>query len=167
MKHILLAVALCLAVISCQSKAPQGSADIGQKAPDFTLKDLKGNDVSLSSFKNKVVLLEFWATWCPPCRESIPELVALNRKYIDKDALILAVSVDDGRNVADKLTDFVSEHGITYRVLISDGGADRLYNVTGIPMMFLLNRQHVIVKKYTGYSPGMFDELSGQIDKLL
>ncbi len=167
MKHIWVFVFLCLALLSCETKAPQGIADIGQKAPDFQLKDMEGKTVSLASLQNKVVMLEFWATWCPPCRTSIPELNELHKRYRDKDFVLLAISVDEGRNVKRKLTEFVEKYGVTYKIVISDDLTGNLYGVTSIPVMFLLDKQHVITNKFTGYSIGMIEELSKQIDKLL
>jgi peroxiredoxin len=166
-KHIWVLVFSCLALFSCEPKAPQGIADIGLKAPDFQLKDLEGKTVSLASLQNKVVLLEFWATWCPPCKTSVPELNELHKRYRDKDFVLLAISVDEGRNVKRKLTEFVEKYGVTYKIVISDDLTSNLYGVTSIPVMFLLDKQHVITKKFTGYSIGMIEELSKQIDKLL
>jgi thiol-disulfide isomerase/thioredoxin len=82
-KKILVPLFLCIILFSCQSKGPAGTAEIGQKAPDFTLEDLKGTKTGLKDFNNKVVLLEFWATWCPPCKTSVPELNELDKKFID------------------------------------------------------------------------------------
>lgn len=167
MKRIWIGLLLSLALFSCDTKAPPASTEVGQKAPDFKLKDLEGKSVSLASFQNKVVLIEFWASWCPPCLTSIPELEELDRSYRDKNFVLLAVSLDEGRNVQRKLTDFVAEHGITYRVLISDDLTSRLYGITSIPVMYLLDKQHVITKRYTGYSPEMLEELSREIETLL
>jgi peroxiredoxin len=165
-KKILVPLFLCIILFSCQSKGPAGTAEIGQKAPDFTLEDLKGTKTGLKDFNNKVVLLEFWATWCPPCKTSVPELNELDKKFIDKDFVLLTISVDEGRNVNKKLSEFATDYGVAYKMLISDDLTSKLYGVTSIPVIYLLDREHKIVKKYTGYSPGMSEEIAEQIEKL-
>ena len=70
---------------------------MGNTAPDFTLKDLNDNDVSLGDFKEKVILINFWATWCPPCKEEIPSLNQLYEKYKDKDFVLISISTDDSK----------------------------------------------------------------------
>ncbi len=167
MKKILLPLFLCIILSSCQSKGPIGTAETGQKAPDFALADLNGKTVGLSDFNNKVVLLEFWATWCPPCKTAVPELNELDKKFIDKDFVLLAISVDEGRNVDKRLSEFATDYGVIYKILISDDITSKLYRVTSIPVIYLLDREHKIVKKYTGYSPEMSEEISEQIEKLL
>ena len=86
---LMLLCALCLATFSCSRTDNKtdghSSAAVGGSAPAFTLKDISGNDTALSAYKGKVVLLEFWATWCPPCRAAVPELVALQKKYHERD----------------------------------------------------------------------------------
>lgn len=167
MKKVFALIVLCFVLLNCQSKGPAGTADIGQKAPDFTLDDLKGAKTGLKDFKNKVVILEFWATWCPPCKTSVPELNELSRTFIDKDFALLAISVDEGMNVKKKLTEFAEEYGVQYKILISDNLTSRLYGVTSIPVIYLLDREHRIVKKYTGYAPKMSEEIAEEIEKLL
>ncbi|UCG77728.1 MAG: TlpA family protein disulfide reductase [Nitrospirota bacterium] len=165
--RISIVVVICLLLFSCQPDRPVGTADVGQTAPDFKLRNLNGSQISLSSFKGKVVLLEFWATWCPPCRTSVPDLNELQRKFVGKDFKLLTISVDDGRNVSDKLVEFNTDYGVIYSVLIDDDLTSRLYGITSIPVIFLLDKDHNIVKKYTGYSPGLTDEISQHIEELL
>ncbi len=154
-----------LVVLSCRPQEPPGVADIGQNAPDFTLKDLQGKKVTLSSYRNKVVLIEFWATWCPPCRMTIPELVKLTDEYADKDFTVLSINVDEGRDVETKLNEFIDEFGINYPVLLADNLTIRLYGIVPIPISFLLDRKHTIVKKYTGYVERK--DLKEEIERLL
>lgn len=167
MKKIFAMLVLSFVLLSCQSKGPAGPADIGQKAPDFTLEDLKGTKTGLKDFTNKVVVLEFWATWCPPCKTSVPELNELSSTFIDKDFALLAISVDEGGNVSKTLSEFAEKYGIQYKILISDKLTSRLYGVTSIPVIYLLNKEHTIVKKYTGYAPKMSEEIAEEIKKLL
>ncbi|MEE9165983.1 MAG: TlpA disulfide reductase family protein [Candidatus Neomarinimicrobiota bacterium] len=129
-----------------------GSADVaGTKAPDFTLTDLEGDSVSLSDFKGKVVILNFWATWCAPCREEIPGFIDLQTKYED-DIVILGISVDeDGSEVVPR---FVERFGVNYPVLYASAKVISDYGgITGIPTSFVLDRDLLIQRLYVGYRP--------------
>lgn len=116
---------------------------------DFTLKDMNGVDVSLASFKGKVILLNFWATWCAPCRVEIPYLIELQKEYGD-DLVILGVSIDDS---ADKLKPYTSEMAINYPLLIAAGRQtfqDAYGPFYGIPVTVFVGRDGLIHKKHSG-----------------
>ena len=129
---------------------PDDAKATGQVAPmHFTLKDMHGADVNLASFKGKVVLINFWATWCGPCRAEIPSLVELQDKYRD-DLTILGVSIDDP---AEKLKPYADEFKMNYPVLVGNGHQDMqdafgpLY---GIPVSVIVGRDGRIAKKHSG-----------------
>ena len=122
------------------------------KAPDFTLTSVSGEDVSLSDFKGKVVVIDFWATWCPPCRKGIPDLISLQKEYKDKVAVI-GISLDR-ENTKAGVPDFVNKMGINYpvvyfndKVIIDFGG------VSAIPTTFIIDQKGNIVKKIIGLYP--------------
>ena len=115
---------------------------------DFTLHDMGGKAVSLSGHKGKVVLLEFWATWCPPCRPAVPVLERLHKAYKDKGLVVLAVSLDFGG--WDELSSYINQHGITYKVLKGTEAVAIQYQVRTIPMFLILNKEGKIVKRYFG-----------------
>jgi thiol-disulfide isomerase/thioredoxin len=117
-------------------------------ASDFSLKDMSGKTVRLSDYKGKVVLLEFWATWCPPCRASVPGLEKLHNAYKDKGLVLLAVAMDMGGD--DELRSFIKESGITYTVLKGTEDVAVKYQVRSIPMMLVLNKEGKIAKRYLG-----------------
>ncbi len=154
------------AVLSCSSESGTVAPVIGAKAPDFTLKDINGKTLTLRDLKGKVVLLEFWATWCPPCRRSIPEMEALSRKYFNRDVVLVGVNVDGGDSF-DAVKNFVNQYNMTYTVVVDNGDASRKYQVSSIPAIFLLDKDQKIVKRYLGFSPGLGEELSRQIEALL
>jgi peroxiredoxin len=109
---------------------------------DFTLTDLEGNSWTRSSLKGKVVLVNFWATWCPPCRKEMPDLESLYQKYKAQGLVILAISDED----SSKVKPFIAEHKYTYPVLLDTGRkVNSLYQVDGIPKSFIYNRQGKMV----------------------
>jgi peroxiredoxin len=130
------------------SEAPKPAVE-GQQAPDFTLADVSGIKICLSDLKGEVVLVNFWATWCPPCREEIPSMVALNRLMAGKPFRMLAISLDQGGK--DAVNDFFRRSGLTLPVLLdSDGKVGKLYGITGVPETFVIDRKGVIIKKVIG-----------------
>lgn len=135
---------------------------IEQKAPDFTLSTLDGKKVSLKDFKGKkVVVLDFWATWCPPCRRAMPIVQEVSNELKDKDVVFLAVNVDEDKA---KVPDFVKNAGITLTVLLdTDGKVANSYNVTSIPRMFIIDKNGIIKAGHSGFSAEMKEELKKEI----
>ncbi len=129
-------------------------------APAFTMKDLSGQTISSSTFPGKVVLLSFWATWCPPCRLEIPELIDLQKRYKDK-LQIIGISMDDVDTPAEvkHVRDVATELGINYPVILPDQKLiDEYGGVPALPTTFVLNTNGRVVQKHTGlYSEGDFD----------
>jgi len=134
--------------------------DNGRKsaAPDVTFKDLDGKEVSLASLKGKVVVVNFWATWCDPCREEIPWLIEYQQKYADKGFTILGVAMDEeGKPTVQpfvETTPFnVNGHPTTMNypiVLGNDELADKFGGLLGMPTSFVISRDGKIAKKYIG-----------------
>jgi peroxiredoxin len=132
-----------------KKKALSAEAVEGGAAPDFTLKDLAGHDLKLSDLKGKVVLLNFWATWCPPCREEVPSLVSLNKQMSGKSFQMVTVSIDEGGKQA--VEEFFKASGVTLPVLLdTERNVSSLYGTTGVPETFVIDRNGVIVKKVVG-----------------
>jgi peroxiredoxin len=131
-------------------------------APQFTLSDLEGRPVSLSKYRGKVVILDFWATWCPPCRREIPDFVSLQNQYASRGLQIIGIGLDQPNNV----TLFVQQYGINYPVVIGDDAISNLYGgVSGIPTTFIIDRQGNIINKFVGFTnKTIFEE---EIKKLL
>ena len=110
-------------------------------APVFTLKDLEGNSVSLSDYRGKLVFVNFWATWCGPCRMEIPHFVELVDKYGDDGFAILGITVDDPRNF-DKIPDFAEQNSINYPVLYGTAQVVGMYGgVESIPRTFVIDKE--------------------------
>ena len=123
----------------------------GNKAPDFTLPDLKGNPVSLNGFKGKVVFLNFWATWCKPCEEEMPSMQLLYNalKSQNQPFEIVAVSIDsEGPEVVRK---FIERYNITFTVLHDRKGRIKdTYKTTGVPETFIIDQGGIIAEKVWG-----------------
>ena len=168
---ILLVLAISLTICACNNKSDKPAADssveVGSPAPDFTLKDITGKNTTLSSYKGKLVLLEFWATWCPPCKASIPDMVELHKKYRDKGFTVLGVSIDTDPDATAKVAQFSSSNGITYPVLIADEAMPLTYNVMSVPTSFLISRDGIVISSYIGYFDDYSRKVSADIEKHL
>lgn len=159
-------LALVMSLYSCQKK-DLTVAEIGKKAPSFSLRDVNGNLVSLSDFQGRVVVIDFWATWCGPCKESSQELERLHNSYKDRGAVVLGISMDIGSGAAGNVKDFAGRYNLTYRMLIDDGAVSKSYKVTNIPLTYILDKDHVIVRSLVGYVPGYEGIISDEIERLL
>ncbi|MEK6582276.1 MAG: TlpA disulfide reductase family protein [Nitrospirota bacterium] len=153
---------------SCQKK--EGEVEIkppsiGDTAPDFTLKGIDGNTISLADYKGKVVMVEFWATWCPPCKELTPILEKIHKKYKDKGFIILALVSEDEGEAA--IRSFIKEYGITYPVLLADQETMRHYGISSIPVTFIINKEGRVVTIHMGNTQGIMQKLTSEIERLL
>jgi thiol-disulfide isomerase/thioredoxin len=150
---------------------PNAKADLPE--PELTLKDLAGNDVALSEYKGKVVLVNFWATWCEPCRIEIPWLIEMQQKYGPKGFVILGIALDEeGKSV---VAPFVSKERFDvndqklpmgYKILIgNDDAADKFGGLFGYPTSILISRDGKQIKRVTGIISE--DEMSKAIESQL
>jgi peroxiredoxin len=158
-KALLLLAAALATVVACGGRSVQdegeGEASMAQvpkTAPDFSLPDLDGKTVRLSDSAGKVRLVDFWATWCAPCREEIPGFKELHAKYKDEGFELIAISMDEE---GDKVVrPFVEKAGIPYTNLIgNDAVGDAFGGIVGFPSAFLVDRDGKIVSRYVGAVP--------------
>jgi thiol-disulfide isomerase/thioredoxin len=159
---IVLAAAAAVAFTGCKSGGSQAAALHTEKplpnAPDVTFKDLQGKDVSLASLKGKVVLVNFWATWCEPCQVEIPWMIAFQKKYAEKGFTLLGVAMDEeGKSVVApyvQTTQFdVDGHPTTMNypiVLGNDDLADKFGGLLGLPTTYVITREGKVAKRYIG-----------------
>ena len=120
-------------------------------APGWQLKDVDGQAVKLSDFKGKVIILDFWATWCPPCREEIPGFISLQKKYGPRGLAIIGVSTNDAGTKA--VSAFMRQVGINYRVVLGDPKVSFLYGgVEVIPTTFVIDRAGRVATAHSGYT---------------
>jgi len=138
----------------------------GQKAPDFTLKDLNGKSVTLASHRGKVVILVFWASWCPPCKDELQSLNKLHGMYKNKGLVILAVSSDRSLSA---VKDFVEQNPVTFNILFDErlSVSRDLYKAFMVPTTFVIDRRGTIFKKHFGEQDWTKPMLLKEIDALL
>jgi peroxiredoxin len=145
--------------------AVAGGAAVGLEAPNFTLKDLDGNPVSLSDYKGKVILLNLWATYCKPCRSEMPSLNGLMKKMADYNFVILAVNLDPGKSEGVK--EFLVENGYTFKVLHDPKKKiSSRYYFTGIPTTYIIDTNGIIVDKSVGSEDWESEERIDQLKAL-
>jgi len=130
--------------------ASTGYGGLNEKMPEFELRSaLDGEVVKSKDFSGKVLLITFFATWCPPCRQEVPTLIQLQTDYESKGFSVIGLSVDKGKKVVAKT---IKKEKINYPILMAKSKTARDFGgVVGIPISFLVNKQGIIVKRYTGY----------------
>jgi peroxiredoxin len=150
---IITGLAVTFGVVFQPGRRPPGKVvkdnDKRKAAPDFALKDASGKIVHLSDYKGKVVLLDFWATWCEPCGIEIPWFTDFQRKYKDRGFTVLGVAMDDAG--WKDVTPFVAEKKINYRIVMGDDQTSDLYgSVEALPTTFVIDRQGRIASIHVG-----------------
>ncbi|MCL5978674.1 MAG: TlpA family protein disulfide reductase [Nitrospirae bacterium] len=135
-------------------------------ATDFTLPDINGKKVSLSEFKGKVVILNFWATWCGPCRAEMPSLNKLYIEFKDKGLAVIAVSVDTSEN---PVKSFIKKHNLSFPVLMDKNKEVSFdeYGVLGLPTTFIIDKNGIIAEKILGEREWDAPDMKGKIIRLL
>jgi thiol-disulfide isomerase/thioredoxin len=152
-------------ITSLSGCSDNGAKKDATRASDFTLKDLSGREVSLSDFRGKVVLLDFWATWCSPCRASIPHLNGLSRKYRERGLEILGINLDQGD--PGPVLAFRRAMKIEYPILSGTPEVMRAYGINPIPASFLIDRRGNIRAKLIGFNTAIEERMTLEIENLL
>lgn len=153
-------------LLPAQDALADDSFKPGAKAEDFSLPDVAGKQMSLAQYNGKVVMLNFWATWCRPCRTEMPSMQKLYHAYKDKDFVILAVSVD--RKGKGDVNEFVRQNGYTFPILLDpDSTVSDRYHVPYLPATFIIDRQGRIVSREYGGRSWDSPAVKSKIDELL
>jgi len=161
MKNIVLG--LTCSVLAATSLASSGLA--GQAAPDFALKSSTGENLRLSEFRGDVVMVNFWATWCGPCRQEMPLLDELYSRYERVGFSLLGVNIDDNSS---KAMNMAAELGVSFPVLFdARKEVSKLYEVEAMPVTVLIDREGTIRYVHHGYKPGYEEKYLDQIRSLL
>lgn len=138
--------ALLFALPQAHAQSPEDRSIVAKTAPGFSRSAVNGHPVNLSAYRGKVVLLNFWATWCGPCKVEIPEFMQWEKTYGPKGLKVLGVSMDDG---TPEVLATVAKMKIDYPVVMGDGKLGNLYGgVEGLPVTFLLDRNGTIYGRY-------------------
>ncbi|MCH8929767.1 MAG: TlpA family protein disulfide reductase [Proteobacteria bacterium] len=138
---------------------------VGQPAPDFALKSLSGENLRLSEFRGEVVMINFWATWCGPCRQEMPLLDELYQRYQKVGFRLLGVNIDDDRRSAAKM---VRVLGLSFPVLLDERKhVSRLYDVDAMPATLLIDRSGIVRYIHHGYRSGYEQSYVDEIRELL
>lgn len=139
--------------------------DAGNLAPDFELTTLEGKKLKLSDYKGKKVILNFWATWCPPCKAEVPDMVKFYSSYKDKDIVILGVNLTQSEKDQRSVRDFVNSYGITYPVpLDMESTVAEVYRVTAIPTSYIIDTNGIISQKVVG--PMDFEAMKSMVARI-
>lgn len=152
---IVLAVAAVAAVAFLANREEAAESDVAvnppKPAPAWELKDLAGNTIRSADLKGKVVILDFWATWCPPCRAEIPGFIELQKEYQGKPVAIIGFSVDEGG--ADVVKSFGEKQGINYPIVLADEKTQKAFgDIEAIPTTFVIDTAGRIVNKHVGFT---------------
>lgn len=144
----------------------QEKSEVGYLAPGFTLRNLQGNRNSLSQYRGQVVLLNFWATWCAPCRVEMPSFETLYRRYRSQGLTVLAISLDKTDSSA--VQDFIDQRQLSFPVLLDrEGEAERLYPSVSIPFTYVIDQEGRVVARVDGAKNWESEETFKAIEYLL
>lgn len=153
-------LALFVGVLSRPAERPVG---VGAAAPDFVVEDLDGNELALSDLKGKVVLLNFWATYCPPCRYEMPDMQALYEEYKDRGLAIVAVNY---REPPATVRGFNREFGLTFPIgLDRDGSVNDMYQTRSLPTSYFVDRDGII--RYEVWGAMSYEQMENRVLRLL
>lgn len=137
-----------LTIHPVHAEGVQEGVEIGDKAPDFMLETLDGETLQLSDFQGERVMINFWATWCPPCKQEMPDM---ERFYQEHDPVILSVNLTDGEMNTEQVGQFIQELELTFPVLLDrEGEVSNLYRIQPIPMTYMVDAKGIIQFKSFG-----------------
>jgi cytochrome c biogenesis protein CcmG, thiol:disulfide interchange protein DsbE len=154
---------LCVALGFLCAQCATGGKE--SPAPDFTVKTLDGREITLSQLRGKVVLIDFWATWCGPCRESIPHLVQLYKTYREQGFELIGMSVD--KEDAETVSRFVKSMEIPYPVVMAPEEVARNYGVSGLPTGIFIDKEGRIREKIPGFSSAIAQHMAARVAELI
>lgn len=155
-------IAISLPILFSFSSVAAGSWEIreiiGKEAPDFTLKDMADADVTLASFKGKVIVMNFWATWCKPCKKEMPSLNELYNTYKDEGVVVLGISIDRSKK---PILKFLKKTTVDFPILLDAQliVKDELYKVFSLPTTFIIDRSGILEEYYRGEMNWMDPEI--------
>ncbi|MCX8095175.1 MAG: TlpA family protein disulfide reductase [Caldisericia bacterium] len=175
---ILIILIFFISLSSCSKKVDNSNVSTSNLPNDFIVKEkrevahnfglstIDGGYLTLNEFKGKVVLLDFWAEWCGPCKKSTPIIVSLYNKYKDRGFVVIGMNLDDESDF-DKVIDYIKKSKIEYPITIKGFNIAQKYGVSGIPKFFLIDKEGKIALTITGLSTTLENDLKNSIEFLL
>ncbi len=159
------AAAFCAAALLFCVATADAAPRRGQPAPAFKAFAITGQPISSEGLRGSVVILDFWATWCPPCRESIPFLAELHRKYAKQGLQVIGMSVDEGGERVVK--SFADEKRIPYPLVMASGKIQADYGVRALPVLYIIDQNGIVKEQIMGFATGADRVIEGLIKKQL
>ncbi|MBS3906369.1 MAG: TlpA family protein disulfide reductase [Syntrophaceae bacterium] len=156
-----LCLTLALLTPHCAKKLEEPAS-----APGFTLKTIEGQEITLSGLRGKVVLLDFWATWCGPCKESIPHLTQLYKIYQDKGFELIGMSLDKSGET-EMVRRFVKSMDIPYPIIMTPEDVARNYKVTALPTTILIDKEGNVREKIVGFNSAIGQQIAARVEELI
>jgi thiol-disulfide isomerase/thioredoxin len=164
-KTSLITIALAITLLGCASQKQPKALAPAKGAPDFDLENIRGGKTKSIDIKGKVAVVDFWATWCEPCKAEIPHFNKLNEDYQGKDVQVLGIAIESPRN---DIAPTMKENGVKYMVLVgNDEVVDGFGGVIGYPTTYIVTKDWKIYKKYMGALPDKEARIRKDIEKLL
>lgn len=163
-RYVTAAVAVMLSLGMCGPAA--AILQKGQPAPAFKLAATSGQQVNLASYRGSVLVVDFFATWCGPCKESIPHLLNLQKKYGKQGLQVIGLSVNDEGEKGD-VKSFVADKKITYPVALANEDLQADYGLRSVPTLFIISKKGIVAEKYMGYNDDIARSIEAAIKRLL
>jgi len=164
-KFVVRIIPLAVAAIMLSTQPAAAILQKGEKAPAIKLVTTSGQPVTLANYKGYVLVMDFFATWCIPCREAIPHLNALNSKYGRQGLQVLGVSVDEGNDR--EVKDFIAARRISYPVAVAGDDLQTDYGLRSIPTIYVINKKGMVAEKFQGYSDQTAKAIEDTVKRLL
>jgi peroxiredoxin len=164
-KFVMRSIPLAVAGLLLFTQPASAILQKGERAPAIKLTTTTGQPVTLANYKGYVLVMDFFATWCLPCRESIPHLNSLNRKYGKQGLQILGVSVDEGGDR--EVKNFIIDRKISYPVAVTGEDMQTEYGLRSIPTIYVINKKGMVAEKFQGYSDQTGKAMEEAIKRLL
>ena len=156
---------LIVAAVSCAKSGEDPMAGKGL-APSFVLPDTDGKSMALADYRGKIIVVEFFATWCEPCKYTAPLLQALSVRYKDGGVVVVGISIDEGNDVPVKLKAFIKENKMTYPVVIDNGRVRKQYDAFAMPTTVIIDKAGRIANRHYGIIPNYSKKLIAEIEQL-
>jgi len=160
-------VSVLLCAVSCSRGHENPKQANSDAAPLFVVESIGGEKMSLADYSGKVVILEFFATWCEPCRISAPELQSIYVRYKDKGVAVIAIAADEGPGARARVRSFMKEYRLSYDAAIDSGQVMKQYGAFTLPTTVIIDREGKISSKHLGISGDYAKRIASEIDPLL